>query len=384
MHILLIAGVNRPKDPCGCQIHIMGLHNLFKSIDSTIKIDVIHAIDNESKLKKTFRKIKAVLFFILFNEPTKISYLKSMKLIKKVRIAIKKTNYDFCMICHAELLWLVKYVPESTTCIFISQSIDYLLHKQYLDDLRLIGFIKKFFCRDIKLFQNFEIKYVKKIKNCITIALPDTVFYKEAVLDCNIITIPPTFNYMPHEYTFKYKQDQPLRCGFLANMDNWANKDGLEWFLQCVWKFLPSEVELHIYGRETEKLNIHDKNIYCRGFIQNLNNIWKTSDLMICPIFKGSGFNVKVAESIYNGIPILLTSFALKNLTLSYCKNSLFVSNKSEEWIQIVSKIVNGTIQLEQQPEDNKKIFREESYRHLLKDYLNNIQKQNNSVTICQ
>lgn len=57
---------------------------------------------------------------------------------------------------------------------------------------------------------------------------------------------------------------------------------------------------------------------------------------MICPIFHGGGVCVKLAEALYNGVPLLATSFATRGFFLQ-SDPALRILDAAEEWVEFLS-----------------------------------------------
>jgi hypothetical protein len=57
---------------------------------------------------------------------------------------------------------------------------------------------------------------------------------------------------------------------------------------------------------------------------------------MICPILHGGGVSIKVAESLYNGIPVLATPLAARGLELPD-DPSIAIRESAQEWASFLS-----------------------------------------------
>lgn len=109
----------------------------------------------------------------------------------------------------------------------------------------------------------------------------------------------------------KYTEN-PLRCMFLGS---WfpANVEGLKWFLQRVYPKV--DIELTIIGKGMEAVR---KEPWCPqkvnviGRVEAVDPFMMATDLMILPIFSGSGMKVKTCESLMFGRNILGTREAFE------------------------------------------------------------------------
>jgi hypothetical protein len=102
---------------------------------------------------------------------------------------------------------------------------------------------------------------------------------------------------------------QKLRLLF-AGSDHFANIHGLNWFVKNVLPFI--DVELTIIGSGMDKRfsqSIHS-NIKVRGFVDDLSEYYYNSDIVISPIFLGSGMKTKTAEAMMYARPVIATKEA--------------------------------------------------------------------------
>ena len=72
--------------------------------------------------------------------------------------------------------------------------------------------------------------------------------------------------------------------------------------------------KLHIFGKGSHIYRGLSPDIKTYGFVENIEPIFETGDIFIHPIEDGAGINVKVAENIYNGKPLIATRYALRGL----------------------------------------------------------------------
>ena len=74
---------------------------------------------------------------------------------------------------------------------------------------------------------------------------------------------------------------------------------------------------MHLFGQGSTALADSSKRIHGHGFVGNLDQVWEGVELMIQPITCGAGINIKVAESLYNRMPMVATPLAIRGITLA-------------------------------------------------------------------
>lgn len=107
---------------------------------------------------------------------------------------------------------------------------------------------------------------------------------------------------------------------FIGALDWFPNQSGLLWFLDNVWPLVHKnfpEVLFHIAGRNApewlgERLKL--PNVYFHGEIENATNYINKYQIMVIPLFSGSGIRIKLLEGMALGKAILTTSKGAEGL----------------------------------------------------------------------
>ena len=107
------------------------------------------------------------------------------------------------------------------------------------------------------------------------------------------------------------------------------NEQGLEWFIKNVIPHVPNAV-LKIVGKGFEdlKINWESPQVEVVGFSNLLHHFYYEADIVIAPIFVGSGMKTKTAEALMYGKTILASTEAFegyyfdKSAVGKECKNS--------------------------------------------------------------
>ncbi|MBR1766939.1 MAG: glycosyltransferase family 4 protein [Bacteroidales bacterium] len=138
--------------------------------------------------------------------------------------------------------------------------------------------------------------------------------------------IPVAFEdrYQREAYPDEFVGQRPL-CMFLgAYMP--ANVEGIEWFVKEV---LPhTDIRILIVGKGMEKIreaewlrnndSLAGRSIEVKSNVPDLAPLFEEADIMVLPIFKGSGMKVKTCESLMYGKNIIGTTEAWSGYELDY------------------------------------------------------------------
>ena len=134
--------------------------------------------------------------------------------------------------------------------------------------------------------------------------------------------IPVAFvdRYKRDTYTSETTAERPL-CVFLGSYFP-ANVEGIEWFVKEV---LPRvDIRMQIVGKGMERLKeaewMRARTIEVLSNVPDLGPLFEAADVMVLPIFKGSGMKVKTCESLMYGKNIIGTPEAWSGYELDYAK----------------------------------------------------------------
>lgn len=133
--------------------------------------------------------------------------------------------------------------------------------------------------------------------------------------------IPIAFvdRYQRDSYPAGLTAEKPL-CVFLGSYFP-ANVEGIEWFVKNVLSRV--NIRMQIVGKGMDKLKDADwmhPDIELLANVPDLESIFEAADIMVLPIFKGSGMKVKTCESLMYGKNIIGTPEAWSGYNLDYSK----------------------------------------------------------------
>ncbi len=123
------------------------------------------------------------------------------------------------------------------------------------------------------------------------------------------------------------------------------NVSGILWFLDNIWKNLLSilpNAKLIVGGSVCERIPRNKyKNIILQGFIDSLDDFYAQGNIVINPVYQGTGMKIKTFESLSFGKSTLVHPHSMEGI---YKKDSapIFYSSDPEEWVQILCKLLDS------------------------------------------
>jgi hypothetical protein len=122
---------------------------------------------------------------------------------------------------------------------------------------------------------------------------------------------------------------KPL-CVFLGAYFR-ANNRGIEWFVKNVYPYV--DIRMKIVGKGMDKLAGAPwlrPEIEVLSSVPDLGPIFDEADIMVLPIFEGSGMKVKTCESLMHGKNIVATPEAFEGYDLDYDRAGALCKNATE------------------------------------------------------
>jgi glycosyltransferase involved in cell wall biosynthesis len=111
---------------------------------------------------------------------------------------------------------------------------------------------------------------------------------------------------------------------FVGSLDSPNNLDGLQWFLDDVWRHVVPATDrptiLHVAGRNPSPALLRRIQCFPRTVpmpdLPDIGAAFDTASVFINPMRRGAGVNIKVVEAVGRGVPMVSTSIGLRGLGL--------------------------------------------------------------------
>jgi glycosyltransferase involved in cell wall biosynthesis len=152
--------------------------------------------------------------------------------------------------------------------------------------------------------------------------------------------------YWPTPYYGQFSKvslGEPIRFFHLGAMDWKPNRAGVEWLVKEVWplviKVIP-DATLHLAGKAFPKDVDWGKQpgISCYGELDEIGPFISQMDVLIVPVWEGSGIRIKILEALDFGKFVLSTPVGLEGLS-EELKATIPSTNKPEEFAQLMLRL---------------------------------------------
>lgn len=232
---------------------------------------------------------------------------------------LKKNLFD---IVQLETLYLTPYIPvirkySSAKICMRAHNIEHEIWERYTSN-EGISF-KKFYLEHLtRKLKKYELFHLNDYDLLISVSQRDLKRFKNLGYLNGAVNSPIGLK-LDHYQQIDSKEGQCFNVCFIGAMDWLPNMEGLEWFLAKVWPHFierNSESRLHIAGRnmECDAFSSLDPSIIIHGEIDDAKKFMFKSDVMIVPLFSGSGTRVKILEGMALGIPVISTQLGMEGI----------------------------------------------------------------------
>jgi hypothetical protein len=214
--------------------------------------------------------------------------------------------------------------------ILIAHNLEHQVLIQQLSNSRIFPWM---FRREIAKQRRYEIEGFWRTQGVIFLSTTDMAWGCAQVLGLHALYVPPLFTEPPI-----LRRRQPrghLRLGYLADFAWWPNRQNWNWLINEVLTKVHRSITVHVFGRQSEQIPASDR-VVVHGFVPEIGAVWDQVDIMICPTRIGAGVNIKLAESLYNRMPVLATVHDLRGLDCQ-SGSGLAIMDSAEEWVAFLN-----------------------------------------------
>lgn len=353
-HGLMIAHLKNTRYIHGGHVYRESIKKMLMANDPGLTMDEIAVHDQHHRLWRLWRQVYDILTSPLSRYPAKVNHFRTKAFRQRLETVMTQTPYALFVISGADMLWCLDVIPQGASILFISHNIEHLLYDQQVAKYAATPLLGALLRADAAKFRAFEIGNIQRLRKIITIAAADHETLRAYCPGARIATIMPSFDYAPHTKN-RFREAGPLRLGFLGNLEWWPNRRSLQWFLDEIFPQVTRPLELHLYGQGSAAFG-DGRRIQGHGFVPDLAEVWTSLDLMIQPITCGAGVNIKVAEALYNRMPIIATPSALRGIPLQE-DLAITVLDGAGQWINYLNGPHPEKQALLQVRQDNADLF---------------------------
>lgn len=344
---IAITYLSKALHKLGCELTLLSMNttkhyckeeSLPKDFDHYKAMHLVE-LDNRVKLKDALLNLFSNKSYHIVRY---ISPTFKAKLIK----LLKAEEYD---IVQLETLYLAPYVDiirkySKAKIVMRSHNVEHEIWKRVTENTS-IGAKKWYLQLLTKRLENFEVDNLNKYDMLVSITQRDLDFFKK--LGCKIPTHVTPVGLELDDYTnISHQHKSKPTFAFIGSLDWMPNTEGLEWLLNNVWPLVLAKnpaAEFHIAGRNTPTwlLEKNWENVTVHGEVPSAIDFMNQHDIMLVPLFSGSGMRVKILEGMALGKTIISTKIGLEGIHAKHNKEVL-IADEIEQFANEMLRCINS------------------------------------------
>lgn len=190
-----------------------------------------------------------------------------------------------------------------------------------------------------------EAKALQRCPNIFSIQEEEASYYSYLAPQSRIYTV-----YNPYECHNLPAAKNKSILYLASRMD--FNFNGIIWFLENIWGKVVEQcpdVQLIIGGTVCEKIEAQKyPNISLVGRVESLDSFYKLGDIVINPVYQGTGLKIKTFEALSYGKTTIVHPHSTKGIFRKE-KAPLLIAEAPKEWINILTHLLSNGIDTENQ-----------------------------------
>ena len=161
-----------------------------------------------------------------------------------------------------------------------------------------------------------------------------------------------------------------LSMCFIGSLDWMPNIEGLNWFLSTVWPQIHAaypQVTFHVAGRNTPESFQARRfpNVVFHGEVPDAVEFIGRHQVMIVPLFSGSGMRVKILEGMALGKVVISTSLGMEGIHARH-NQELIVADSAQEFVNAIQYCDENPDELSRLGETARDFIRQRFDSHML------------------
>lgn len=338
---IAVTSLSKSLNALGCEITLLAMNTRkhFFNIDQLPEdfdhYEDVHTVcvDNRLKPWEAFKN--------LFSKDSyHIARFVSKDFSKRLIRLLKSNEFDLVQL---ETLYLAPYIPiiRKHSKAMIAMRAHNVEHEiwQRITDNTAYGPKKWYLEYLTQKLKRFETEQLQQYDILVAITQRDLDTYKGLGYRNAAVVTPIGIDAEDYQANFaSFRKD--LSISFIGSLDWMPNLEGLNWFLEQVWKQIYQrypQLKLHIAGRNTpDWMHQMDlKNVVVHGEVPDALEFINAHSIMVVPLLSGSGMRAKILEGMALGKVVLTTSLGLEGIAAENGRE-VILANTPEEFMECI------------------------------------------------
>ncbi len=224
-----------------------------------------------------------------------------------------KDNYD---IIQFETLFTSPYIElirkySQAKLILRAHNIEHLIWERISKGTR--NPLKRFYLRRLaKALGDYEKQTLRKLDGVVAITDVDAKWFRQAFPQLPVVSIPFGIDAGDGEEDLTTIEPKVKGLFHLGSMNWMPNQEGIRWFLNEVWPGLRKQfpdLTFSLAGRSMPQWLLQNKQpgVIVDGEVADARSYMLDHQIMVVPLFSGSGIRIKIIEGMLMGKTVITT-----------------------------------------------------------------------------
>lgn len=336
---IAVSYLSKALSELGCEITLLSMntkkhysevsalpaeYNFYKEIH-TIEID-------------TTINVKDAFLNLFSKDSYHVSRFIDPKFKAKLIELLKENEYD---VVQLETLYLAPYAKlikahSDALVTMRAHNVEFEIWERITRNTKFVP--KKLYLNYLtRKLKRFELDHLNNYDYLIAVTEKDLINFQSLGYNNGAIASPiglESRNYHPNGF----EPSDELKICFIGSLDWMPNIEGFKWFIKEVWPNVVDiypKTQLHVAGRNTPESirSIKLKNVYIHGEVSDAIKFIENHDVMVVPLFSGSGMRVKILEGMALSKTVITTQLGLEGIKAED-GNQVLIANAPEEFLQ--------------------------------------------------
>ncbi len=257
---------------------------------------------------------------------------------------LKSTSFD---IIQLEGVFMASYIPvikkhSNAKIILRSHNLEHQIWERHLANEKS-GIKKTYLTLQNNRLKKFEIEAFNQVDAIVTITDEDKKTISSICPKKPIHTCLTGINLQSYNQVVAPVFPQTLF--HFASMDWMPNIEAVDWFMNTVWnEVIKSEpnVKLVLAGRGMPERfkKLASDNITIIDDVKDSSQFYSTYDIMLVPLWSGSGLRIKLVEGLAYGKAIITTSIGAEGIPYTSGKD-LLIADSGAEFLKAILRVLS-------------------------------------------
>lgn len=328
-------------------LHEIDLVCVMRSNDDRRWLDAIrpHCSTVRSVSFSRIRALLNCLSAVPTRKPLRIAYASSESMRVAVQNSLRETSPD---VIYVERWRALQYVPENTDVPVVCDPTDSmaLYNKRLMTGgnwwERILG------AEEYLKFRSYEAALARKVKASVYCSKIDLEFVRRIAPDANLVQIENGVD-CQHFHLKSEQEERPNTIYFSGNFGYSPNRHAVKHFLRRIFPTIRNAVTgvqfIIVGNRASEFLQrerLANADVVVRDFVKDIRPHLASATVAVAPMTVGSGVSNKLLEAFAVGTPVVSSSMALGDLSVSDGKH-LFIADSPEIFANRVVRVLRDT-----------------------------------------